>query len=75
MTRKKKKNSLIGWLIALVVGIISLITGKSWTDWDTTQEVIRESNKQADTSRMEIPVTKGKQGHRGVISPLSPPYG
>ena len=62
MTRKKKKNSLIGWLIALVVGIISLITGKSWTDWDTTQEVIRESNKQADTSRMEIPVTKGKQG-------------
>ena len=62
MTRKKKKNSLIGWLIALIVGIISLITGKSWTDWDTTQEVIRESNKQADTSRMEIPVTKGKQG-------------
>ena len=62
MTRKKKKNSLIGWLIALVVGIISLITGKSWTDWDSTQEVIQESNKQVDTSRMEIPLTKGKQG-------------
>ena len=62
MTRKKKKNSLIGWLIALVVGIISLITGKSWTDWDSTQKVIQESNKQVDTSRMEIPLTKGKQG-------------
>ena len=62
MTRKKKKNSLIGWFIALVVGIISLITGKSWMDWDSTQEVIQESNKQVDTSRMEIPLTKGKQG-------------
>ena len=62
MTRKKKKNSLIGWFIALVVGIISLITGKSWMDWDSTQEIIQESNKQVDTSRMEIPLTKGKQG-------------
>ena len=62
MTRKKKKNSLIGWFIALVVGIISLITGKSWMDWDSTQEIIQESNKQVDTSQMEIPLTKGKQG-------------
>ena len=62
MTRKKKKNSLISWFIALVVGIISLITGKSWMDWDSTQEIIQESNKQVDTSRMEIPLTKGKQG-------------
>ena len=62
MTRKKKKNSLIGWIIALIVGIVSLLTGKSWTEWDTTQEVIQESNKQADTSLMEIPSSKGKQG-------------
>ena len=62
MTRKKKKNSLIGWIIALIVGIVSLLTGKSWTEWDTTQEVIQESNKQADTSLMEIPLSKGKQG-------------
>ena len=62
MTRKKKKNSLIGWFIALVVGIISLITGKSWMDWDSTQEIIQESNKQVDTSRMEIPLTKSEQG-------------
>ena len=62
MTRKKKKSSLIGWFIALAIGIISLITGKSWTDWDSIQEIIQESNKQVDTSRMEIPLTKGKQG-------------
>ena len=62
MTRKKKKNSLIGWIIALIVGIVSLLTGKSWTEWDTTQEVIQESNKQADTSLMEIPSSKGNQG-------------
>ena len=62
MTRKKKKYSLISWFIALVVGIISLITGKSWMDWDSTQEIIQESNKQVDTSQMEIPLTKGKQG-------------
>ena len=62
MTRKKKKNSLIGWFIALVVGIISLITGKSWMDWDSTQEIIQKSNKQVDTSRMEIPLTKSEQG-------------
>ena len=62
MTRKKKKNSLISWFIALVVGIISLITGKSWMDWDSTQEIIQESNKQVDSSRMEIPLTKSEQG-------------
>lgn len=62
MTRKKKKNSLIGWFIALAIGIISLITGKSWTDCDSIQKIIQESNKQVDTSRMEIPLTKGKQG-------------
>ena len=62
MTRKKKKSSLIGWFIALAIGIISLITGKSWTDWDSIQKIIQESNKQVDTSRMEIPLTKGKQG-------------
>lgn len=61
MVRKKKKSSLISWIIALIVGIVSLITGKSWTDWDTTQEVIQESNRQADTGRMEIPVMN-KQG-------------
>ena len=62
MAKKKKKNSWIGWLVAIIVGIVSLITGKSWTDWDITQEVIQESNKQADTKRMEIPIMKQKQG-------------
>ena len=41
---KKKKNSWIGWLVAIIVGIVSLITGKSWTDWDITQAVIQEAN-------------------------------
>ena len=60
---KKKKNSLIGWFVALTIGTISLFTGKSWTDWDTTQEMIEESNKEADTGRMEIPLmTSKKQG-------------
>ena len=59
---KKKKNAWIGWLVAIIVGIVSLITGKSWTDWEITQEVIQESNKQADTERMEIPIMKQKQG-------------
>ena len=62
MAKKKKKNSWIGWLIAIIAGIVSLITGKSWTEWDITQEVIQESNKQADTERMEIPLMKQKQG-------------
>ena len=62
MAKKKKKNSWIGWLIAIIAGIVSLITGKSWTEWDITQEVIQESNKQADTERMEIPLMKNKQG-------------
>lgn len=60
---KKKKNSLIGWFVALTIGTISLFTGKSWTDWDSTQEMIEESNKEADTGRMEIPLmTSKKQG-------------
>ena len=62
MAKKKKKNSWIGWLIAIIAGIVSLITGKSWTESDITQEVIQESNKQADTERMEIPLMKHKQG-------------
>lgn len=62
MAKKKKKSSLFGWLVAIVIGIVTLVTGKSWTDWDTTQKIINEVNKQTDTSRMEIPVSKGKQG-------------
>ena len=63
MTRKKKKSSFIGWLIAIVAGIASIATGKSWMEWDTTQEVIEHSNKKADTARMEIPIAKeNKQG-------------
>lgn len=63
MSRKKKKNSFLGWIAAIIVGIISLITGKNWTEWNTTQDIIQESNKKADTSRMEIPVMNAqKQG-------------
>ena len=62
MARKKKKNSILGWIVAIGVGIASLITGKNWMEWDTTQEIIRESNKQADTSRMEIPLMNKEQG-------------
>lgn len=62
MGKKKKKNSLLGWLVGIIVGIVTLVTGKSWTDWDTTQDIINETNKHADTSRMEIPQTKDKQG-------------
>ena len=62
MARKKKKNSILGWIVAIGVGIASLITGKDWMEWDTTQEIIRESNKQADTSRMEIPLMNKEQG-------------
>ena len=42
MARKKKKNSILGWIVAIGVGIASLITGKDWMEWDTTQEIIRE---------------------------------
>ena len=62
MARKKKKNSILGWIVAIGVGIASLITGKDWMEWDTTQEIIRESNKQADTSQMEIPLMNKEQG-------------
>lgn len=61
MAKKKKKNSFIGWIVTIVVGIASLITGKNWTEWNTTQEIIQESNKQTDTSRMEIPVMSPKK--------------
>ena len=62
MGKKKKKNSQLGWLVGIIVGIVTLVTGKSWTDWDTTQDIINETNKHADTSRMEIPQAKDKQG-------------
>lgn len=58
---KKKKHSWIGWLIALIVGAVSLFTGKSWTDWDITQDIIKESNQKANTSQMEIPLMDSKK--------------
>ena len=62
MARKKKKNSILGWIVAIGVGIASFITGKDWIEWDTTQIIIKEANKQADTSFMEIPLMKREQG-------------
>ena len=58
---KKKKNSWIGWLIALIVGAVSLFTGKSWTDWNITQDIIKESNQKANTSQMKIPLMDAKK--------------
>lgn len=58
---KKKKNSWIGWLIALIVGAVSLFTGKSWTDWNITQDIIKESSQKANTSQMEIPLMDAKK--------------
>ena len=58
---KKKKNSWIGWLIALIVGAVSLFTGKSWTDWNITQDIIKESNQKVNTSQMEIPLMDSKK--------------
>ena len=62
MARKKKKNSFFGWTAAIIIGIASFITGKNWTEWDTTQTLIEGLNQQADTSRMEIPIKKEGQG-------------
>ena len=61
MARKKKKNRIWGWIVALTLGIATLYTGKSWTEWDITQEVIQESNKQTDIARMEIPAMPAKK--------------
>lgn len=62
MTRKRKKSSFFQWILAFIMGILTFIIGRSWTEWDITQDTIKKINKHATTLRMEIPLMEEKQG-------------
>lgn len=73
MAKKKKKKTSAGWLVAIIIAILSFITGKSWTEWDIPQTILDQVKRytQEETAeqpadewtiqQMEIPVMSAKK--------------
>ena len=73
MAKKKKKKTSAGWLVAIIIAILSFITGKSWTEWDIPQTILDQvkrytqeepAEQPADEwtiQQMEIPVMSAKK--------------
>ena len=73
MAKKKKKKTSAGWLVAIIIAILSFITGKSWTEWDIPQTILDQvksytqeepAEQPADewtVQQMEIPVMSAKK--------------
>ena len=73
MAKKKKKKTSAGWLVAIVIAILSFITGKSWTEWDIPQTILDQVKKYTQEEpaeqpadewtiqQMEIPVMSAKK--------------
>ena len=73
MAKKKKKKTSAGWLVAIVIAILSFITGKSWTEWDIPQTILDQvkrytqeepAEQPADewpVQQMEIPLMSAKK--------------
>lgn len=65
MGKKKKKSKLPYWLTILIIAILYLGGDelKSWLGIETNQQKIERSAKEADMTKLEIPVTtSGEQG-------------
>ena len=73
MAKKKKKKTSAGWLVAIIIAILSFITGKSWSEWDISQTILDEVKKYTQEEpaeqpadewtiqQMEIPVMSAKK--------------
>ena len=73
MAKKKKKKPSAGWLVAIIIAILSFITGKSWSEWDISQTILDQvkrytqkepAEQPADewpVQQMEIPVMSAKK--------------
>ena len=73
MAKKKKKKTSAGWLVAIIIAILSFITGKSWSEWDISQTILDQvkrytqeepTEQPADEwtiQQMEIPVMSAKK--------------
>ena len=73
MAKKKKKKTSAGWLVAIIIAILSFITGKSWSEWDISQTILDQvksytreepAEQPADewtVQQMEIPVMSAKK--------------
>ena len=73
MAKKKKKKPSAGWLVAIIIAILSFITGKSWSEWDISQTILDQVKKYTQEEpaeqpadewtiqQMEIPVMSAKK--------------
>jgi endonuclease G len=73
MAKKKKKKTSAGWLVAIIIAILSFITGKSWSEWDISQTILDQvkrytreepAEQPADewtVQQMEIPLMSAKK--------------
>ena len=73
MAKKKKKKTSAGWLVAIIIAILSFITGKSWSEWDISQTILDQVKKYTQEEaaeqpadewtiqQMEIPVMSAKK--------------
>lgn len=73
MAKKKKKKTSAGWLVAIIIAILSFITGKSWNEWDISQTILDQVKKYTQeepaeqpadewtVQQMEIPVMSAKK--------------
>lgn len=73
MAKKKKKKTSAGWLVAIIIAILSFITGKSWSEWDISQTILDQVKKYTQeepaeqpadewtVQQMEIPVMSAKK--------------
>lgn len=55
MAKKKKKKTSAGWLVAIVIAILSFITGKSWSEWDISQTILDQVKKYTQEEPAEQP--------------------
>lgn len=73
MAKKKKKKTSAGWLVAIIIAILSFITGKSWSEWDISQTILDQVKRYTQEEpaeqpanewtiqQMEIPVMSAKK--------------
>ena len=55
MAKKKKKKTSAGWLVAIIIAILSFITGKSWSEWDISQTILDQVKKYTQEEPAEQP--------------------
>ena len=55
MAKKKKKKTSAGWLVAIIIAILSFITGKSWSEWDISQTILDQVKRYTQEEPTEQP--------------------